>query len=140
MLLYATDSDLSQWMVPEPLPENTAGLLRAASHLIRHETRLARYATAGGQPTDPVIRAAFRDATCEQARWWVSNGVDPTAGSIGSGQVVASKTIKGASVSYDTGAAQAAQQARADAVGSLAPLAAQILASEGLLGGAVRIL
>lgn len=136
MRVYATESDLSQWMTPEPLPENPAGLLRAASYLIRRETLLARYKTVGGQPADPEVRDAFKDATTEQARWWAANDVDPARSSIGSGKVVASKTIKGASVSYDTGAAAAAQQARADAADTLAPLARQILADAGLLGGA----
>lgn len=142
MRSYATDTDLSDWMAPEPVPANAAGLLRSATNLIRRETRLARYNTAGGQPTDALIRDAFRDATCEQARWWAANDIDPDAPTLteASGRVATSKTINGASVSYDTSAAATVRQAREDARNSLAPQAALILSNEGLLGGEVRLL
>lgn len=142
MHLYATESDLSEWMAPEPVPANAAGLLRSATNLIRHETRLARYKTHGGQPTEPDTREAFRDATAEQARYWAANRLDPAAGTLAeaSGKVVSSKAIKGASVSYDTASAGQARQARMDALSTLAPESWQILSNAGLLGGDVRLL
>ena len=142
MRSYATESDLSQWMAPEPVPANAAGLLRSATNLIRHETRLARYPVHGGQPTEPDIREAFKDATTEQARYWAANGLDPAAGTLTeeTGKVVSSKAIKGASVSYDTAAAAQAKQARLDALSTLAPEAWQILSNAGLIGRDVRVL
>ena len=142
MRSYATESDLSWWMSPEPVPGNTAGLLQYATILIRHETRRARYKTHGGQPTEPDIREAFTDATTEQARYWAANGLDPAAGTLTevSGKVVSSKAIKGASVSYDTASAAQTKQARVEALSTLAPGAWQILSNAGLLGGDVRAL
>lgn len=139
MRIYATDTDLSVWLTPEPAPENATGLLRSASGLIRSETKTAVYATdADGYPSDPSIRDAFRSAACAQAKFWADHGINPSLGAAGVAPLAASKSIGGASIQYSTYVSTA--EARANAAGTLGPDAWYILADAGLLSGGVTLL
>ena len=137
MRIYATPEELTAWLAPTPAPADAAGLLRSASGLIRSETKTALYATdADGYPSDPGIRAAFKDATCAQAKFWADHTIDPALGPAGVTPAATSKSIGGASISYGTDPATAA--ARAGLPGVMAPDAWYILNDAGLLGGAVQ--
>lgn len=139
MKVYATTADLAGWMSPAAVPDNAGALLRTASGLVRAETKLAIYTTdADGYPTDTVIRAAFRDATCAQATFWSVSKIDPTLGAAGVTPLPVSKSIGGASISYSLYASTA--EARANAAGALSPDAFFILEDAGLLGGEVGVL
>ena len=136
MKLYATEAELAEWM-GAAAPANAGALLRSASSLIRAETRSARYVTdPDGYPTDTALRAAFREAVCAQAKFWADHKVDPALGRAGVGPATVSKSIGGASITYEQGATAA----KADAVTGLAPDAYYILADAGLLGGSAVIL
>jgi len=135
--LYATEAELSEWITPATPPENAAALLRSASSMMRAETRSARYATdADGYPTDTALRQAFREAVCAQVKFWADHGVDPSLGRAGVKPAAQSKTIGGASITYEAGATAA----KVEAVDGLAPDAYYTLADAGLLGGAVQLL
>jgi hypothetical protein len=135
MRIYATTEELADWV--DPLPENAAGLLRSASGLVRSETRTAVYATdAGGYPTDTALRTAFRDAVCAQVKFWADLKVDPSTGAAGVKPAAASKSIGGASITYETGATVA----KVEALNAMAPDAWLALSDAGLLGGTVRLL
>ena len=124
-VVYAKPSDLTdgEWLTE--VPANAAVLLRAASALVRKATRTWVYPIGDdGLPSDPVIVAAFRDATCAQTVAWTSSGINPTAQGVG---VVASKSMGGRSITY---AAQDAV-ARAQLVSNLCDEAVQILTDTG---------
>jgi len=139
--IYATEQDLMEWTGKE-LPANAAGLLRAASRLVTRATQLSIYYTdTDGVPVHPQERQAFRDATTAQAAFWDANDLDPVAGALSeqTGKVATSKSIKGATVSYDAGDAAAAKAARAAALSELCPAAWDILAEHGLVTEVVAL-
>lgn len=139
MRLYATESDLTDWLAPTSLPADAAGLLRSASGLVRTETKTAQYATdADGYPTDTALRTAFREAVCAQAKFWSDHKINPSLGAAGVAPLAASKSIGGASIQYSTYVSTA--EARANAAGVLGPDAWYILSDAGLLGGQVVLL
>lgn len=139
MRLYATESDLTAWLAPTSLPADAAGLLRSASGLVRTETKTAQYVTdADGYPTDTVLRTAFREAVCAQAKFWADHKINPSLGAAGVAPLAASKSIGGASIQYSTYVSTA--EARANAAGVLGPDAWYILSDAGLLGGQVVLL
>ena len=139
MRIYATTSDLTEWMDPKPIPANAASLLRSASNLVRSETKTAFYATnTAGEPTHPDIVEAFRDAVCAQAQFWADMKVDPSLGAAGVAPLAAAKSIGGASIQYSTYVSTA--EARANAAGVLGPDAFYALEQAGLLSGQVVIL
>lgn len=136
MLIYATAEDLAEppWSVESP-PANVDQLLVAASLLVLGATRSAVYRPdADGYPLDPVVRAAFRDATCSQVTTWIALGIDPAAAgadaATSSGRVVAAKSFGPASVSYVGVEGAVAERARL--AGQLTNAAALILAAAGL--------
>jgi hypothetical protein len=137
MLIYATADDFAAWW-SKPAPGNAASLLRSASALVGRHTRAALYrVTTEGLPDDPLVAAAFRDATTSQAAFWANNAIDPTSGQLAetSKRLAVSKSIKGATITYDASATAQAQQARVDAVGVLCGEAWLILDNAGLTGG-----
>lgn len=139
MRIYATTEELTAWLAPTPAPANAVGLLRSASGLIRSETKTAIYATDTlGYPSDVTTRAAFKDATCAQAKFWADHKIDPSLGAAGVAPLAASKSIGGASIQYSTYVSTA--EARANAAGVLGPDAWYILNDAGLLGNPVRLL
>lgn len=104
---YATPQDLVPMWVPEDPDRDPASLerlLRAASLRVATATRLAAYATdTDGNPSDPQVVEALRDATCQQAALWIGANIDPTVGALGQDLVVTSQSVPGGSVSYDVG-------------------------------------
>ncbi|MBE9924432.1 hypothetical protein G8C93_00810 [Cellulosimicrobium cellulans] len=136
MLVYATSADLVDppWSL-STLPANVDQLLVAASLLVLGATRSAVYRTdADGYPLDPVVRAAFLDATCSQVTTWIALGIDPAAAgadaATSSGRVVAAKSFGPASVSYV--GVEGALAERVRLAGQLTNAAALILATAGL--------
>ena len=136
MLVYATVEDLAAepWSIEAP-PTNVDQLLAAASLLVLGATRSAVYRTdVDGYPSDPVIRLAFRDATCSQVTTWIALGIDPAAAgadaATSSGRVTASKTFGPASVSYVGVEGAVAERARV--AKGLTDAAALILSAAGL--------
>lgn len=139
MRVYATTTDLTAWMDPDPAPANAASLLRSAAILLESATATAHYATdMDGYPTTTKIVDALRDASCSQAEYWADNGLDPASGSIkvAGEKVATSKAIGGAQLNYSVSLIESAQQSRAGALSTLSPEAYNILDREGLLDGA----
>ena len=105
MPIYATPADLWAYEGKTDEPDEafvtkTTPLLRRASSLVQRAIRAAIYAAdASGFPVDVQKLAATKDATCEQAMTWDVNGIDPYAITKPT-QVVASKGLGSASVSY----------------------------------------
>ena len=139
--MYASPVELAERLpAGSALPLNPEGLLRQAEGLVKWYTSGAVYSTTReGLPYDPAIRAALKGATLAQAEFWALNGLDPVAGGLAEAdaRVVSAKTIRGASISYDTGAAREASAARAAALTTLCQPALTILAGAGLLTAAV---
>lgn len=145
MLIYATPAELGAYLDPDlgteaPPPLLATVRLRAASALVREATVTARYAAdADGLPIDPSTRAAMRDATLEHAQALVLHDIDPRMGAGSLKATVASKSLAGASVSYQqNGAAQAALATLAGGR-ELVPSAWQILADADLITGDVSV-
>lgn len=142
MLIYATPEQLRDFMhgegsTQEP-PADAQLLLRKASQLVAEATRGATYTvTSDDLPSDPDVARAFREATCSQAEAWSINGITP--GSLASRpQRVASKSLGGASVSYESdGAATAAANALASGE-ELVGDARRILSDAGLISNQVN--
>lgn len=140
MRVYATPADLQEWTGQAP-PDNAVPLLRSASALVEEATMLAVYPVfSDGMPRGADHVGAFRDATCAQAAFWAANGLDPAAGELVElgKRVASSKSVKGASVSYDAADAAAAKQARVDALRTLCAEAFQILRNAGLVSAVVN--
>ncbi|MDR7385213.1 hypothetical protein [Promicromonospora iranensis] len=132
VLVYAAEADLAEapWSI-SPAPANAGKLLLHASLLVAKETRSALYATdTEGYPSNTVVRAAFRDATCAQVDAWVAAGIDPTAAGAGQSGVVAAKKYGPRDVQYATYERDAKQ--RGYLTTHLADTAVQILAALGL--------
>lgn len=138
--VYATEADLMTW-TGNPAPENAVSLLRAASSLVEDAALLAYYPTdRAGLPTHPAHVTAFMEATCQQTAYWVANGLDPAAGELSEQdkKIASSKSIKGASISYDSADAAATKQARMLALLTLATSSFVILRNAGLITAVVR--
>lgn len=100
MIVYATADDLLDGWLGE-VPADAAALLRQASLLVANAAKFDEYDVDGdGMPTNAKIRAAFRDATCQQVASWKAAKVDPLAGVVGQAKGIASQSVDGASVSY----------------------------------------
>lgn len=137
MRIYATTEELTTWLSPTPAPADAAGLLRSASGLIRSETKLAVYPVdTEGYATNTGTRAAFKDATCAQVKYWMDHKITPGLGLAGIKPAAVSKSIGGASITYESGATAA----MVEALGGLAPDAHYILSDAGLLGGQPLVL
>ena len=140
MRIYATAADVQEWTDQAP-PDNVVPLLRSASALAEEATMLAVYAVdTAGMPRHADHSAAFRDATCAQVAFWAANGLDPAKGGLDEQavKVTSSKSIKGASVSYDSVDSAKAKQARVDALTTLCPAAFSILRNAGLVSAVVN--
>lgn len=138
MLIYATADDLTDGATPwlSVAPTNAGSLLRSASLIVSRETKSAFYDTdSDGYATDTVTREAFRQATCAQVAGWVTLGIDPMNLGLDGAAPVRSKSIDGASKTYDTSAASsaAALATRQGAAADLNDQAAEILREAGLL-------
>lgn len=131
--IYATPAELWAFMgkagdiTPEFI-EQTTPLLRRASALVTRAVRGAVYrADASGIAVDATLAGAMTDAACEQAMSWQLAGVDPYVSATQPKQVVASKSLGSASVSYE---ANGEAQRRANA----------LMSGDELTGAALRIL
>jgi hypothetical protein len=72
---YATVDDLRDWLWDEP-PNDADRQLSNASRVIDSALFGAIYTTdpTTHLPTDALIIAALRDATCAQVEWWLETG------------------------------------------------------------------
>jgi hypothetical protein len=124
---YATTTDLANWIEAAP-PEDAAKLLRRATREVDRLTRGARFDTdADDEPTDTVVLAALRDATCAVAEWWISTGDDL-------GAVGAYQSVSIGSVSLGRGSSGGG-----GAVDRVGPEAVSILAAAGLINNAPAV-
>ena len=127
MRLYATPADLNgpPWRAAVTNDDAT-DLLMQATPLLEELTKTAVYTTnAQGLPTDPVIAAAFKDAACAQAKYFLDTGdITGAAGRF--------NTISLGSFSVSGGTAGSVNNQTA-AVQRFAPQATQILANAGLI-------
>ena len=138
--IYATPEDLTDW-TGKPAPANATSLLRSASVLVEDATLTAIYTVdRDGKPTQPAIRQAFLEATCEQAGFWADNDLDPAKGarSTQAQRLVTTKAISGASISYDANDAARTKQAKIDALDQLNANALRILRNAQLVTTAVQ--
>lgn len=100
MIVYATADDLLEGWLGEA-PADAAMLLRQASLLVGDATRFDEYDVDDDEmPTNAKIRAALRDATCQQVASWKAAKVNPLAGVVGQDRLISSQSVDGASVSY----------------------------------------
>lgn len=125
MPTYATAADLAA-LLGTAAPANADRLLDRASRVIGQATVTATYAAGtDGLPTDADVLAAMRDATCEQAAWWIASGEDE-----GMGTAAAYSSVSIGSVSLTR--AQSGGSAASGA--ALAPQAYAVLSLAGLVG------
>ena len=72
---YATEPEFTAWLNPELLPNGAARLLRDASLEVDEMLLTAHYRVDhDGNPVDPKIVEALRDATCAQADYRDEHG------------------------------------------------------------------
>lgn len=129
MRIYAEPDDLVPDWVSTP-PANAKALIRAASIMVERATRLDRYdVDKDGYPTEPAVKAAFRDACLSQVALWHTAGLNPAGGVVGQAPQITSQSVPGGSVSYaqPLGAEQLGQAAT-----TLSAEALNILRSAGL--------
>ncbi len=130
MKLFATAEQYAEYAQQEA-PANIDRLLRIASAWVQDTVKRARFTvTADGDPQDPHIAEALRDATCEQIYVWQENGVEP--GHSPERGAVTSSSIGDASISYET---DSVVRDRALIASSIAPTALTILDAAGLWEG-----
>ena len=122
MPVYATPADFT-----DP-PENITTQIRIASSLVDDATLTAFYSVdADGVPTNDDIRARFKAAVVAQVGYWAELGINPALGvaGISSERVATSKSIGGASISYESG--ERASLAKSNALTVLGPDALTVL-------------
>lgn len=84
--IYATTAEYETYTGTTPAPAGTDARLADASRMLDSRVlRLCWYEVdeATGLPSHALVLAAFRDATCAQARWWVEVG--DSIGAVGAG-------------------------------------------------------
>ena len=132
MRLYATPTDLnaSPWNANLSTEQATT-LLTHATPILEELTKTAIYTTnSQGLPTDPVIAAAFKDAACAQATYFIDTGdITGAAGRFNS-LSLGSFSVSGGGVGSRNNESAAVQR--------FAPQAVQILANAGLIAHAPR--
>ena len=130
MKLFATVEDYTTY-TNDDAPGNIDRLLRIASAWVQDTVKRARFTvTADGEPQDPHIVEALRDATCEQVYIWTQNGVEP--GRNPERGAVTSSSIGDASISDETDSVVRDRNLIASAI---APTALTILDAAGLWEG-----
>ncbi|TDD90777.1 hypothetical protein [Actinomadura rubrisoli] len=107
-MAYATVTELTGFLDPEPVPAGAARLLDRASRDVDLALECAIYAVdAGGLPTDAGIAATLKEATLEQAAWRIENGeehgIASPAGSAAIGSVNVTRAASGAAGSGSVG-------------------------------------
>ena len=130
MKLFATAEEYATYANEAP-PANIDRLLRIASAWVQDTVKRAHFTvTKDGDPKDPRIVEALRDATCEQVYVWAQNGVEP--GKQSDRGAVTSSSIGDASISYET---DSVVRDRALIASAIAPTALTILDAAGLWEG-----
>lgn len=103
-MAYATVEQLTTYLTAtgQTVPDGASGLLDRASRLVDRALISAVYKVDDqGNPTDSGKLQAVQDATCEQVSSWITAGVDPAGAGLVAKSAIASKSLDGASVSYD---------------------------------------
>ncbi|MGW6455028.1 hypothetical protein ACWF94_03735 [Streptomyces sp. NPDC055078] len=74
--IYATAADYQTYTGQTPPAGIEGALARASTMLDSQVFRLCRYDAdpTTGLPTNAIVTAAFRDATCAQVQWWGETG------------------------------------------------------------------
>lgn len=138
--VYAPAADLNVYVGGEDTPAdiaNAADLLARASADVRRATRAAVYRVDGDQfATHAPTRDALHDATIIQAAALYSIGWTKTTAPTPAKARVVSKSLGGASVTYDKSDEQRRAEALAD--GDLDGYAVQVLEDAGLLSTGVQ--
>lgn len=138
MIPYASREELAEFVSADDLPDggDAARLIASASRLVESSTRHDRYdVDPAGKPTDPFVIGAFRDATCLQAAYWASNGLDPAKGATGVAPRLKSSGVDGATVTYESSGVTVTEAS--DSMSSLIPAAFDALRNEGFASGLV---
>lgn len=138
--VYATAADLKVYLGTEEQPADIAdadALLAEASAAVRRATRTAVYALDGEQfPLRSQYRDAMHDATVLQAAALYVSGWKRATAPVSAKPRVVSKSLGGASVTYEKSSDQA--RAEALAAGDLAEQAWQVLYDAGLISTHVQ--
>lgn len=140
--VYATADDLKVYVGSEESPAEIANaddLLAEASLHVRRATRAAVYrTTSDGLPTHEPTLDALHDATVLQAA--ALHAIKWTKGTLLATEKsgVASKSLGGASVTYESGGGSAGAARRALVGGELDAAAIQVLEDGGLLSTSVQ--
>lgn len=137
MLIYATSDELAAF-TGAAAPANAQLLLRKASELVTAATRAAVYPTFDdGLPSTAAHAQAMRDATLTQAELWSLNGIVPGTHATVKRRIK-SKSLGGASATYETDAAADAAFTRLAGARELDDSAVGILSQAGLISGFVH--
>lgn len=135
MTAYVEREKLAEYIAE--IPDDADQLIRYASQLVRKATRRDVYdVTPARFPSDPWIIDAFAEATCLQVAEWHHAGLNPAAGAAGQDGRVASSSLAGASVSYDTANGAEIEQ---QALETLCPAALERLRDEGLASAVLAV-
>lgn len=127
-MAYATEAELTAYPVTVPAGANATLLLTRASRDIDRALLTAVYdVDINGAPTDAVVIAALRDATCEQVAGMIDAG-DLT----GTGATAPSAGFTIGKISVQRGSGTGQPQARK--IGPLWPQAWQVLKDPRLAG------
>lgn len=122
---YATTTDLAIYL-GVACPPDAQRMLRNATLLVDDLLFGAFYATDNaGEPTDPAVQAALRDAVCEQVAWWMATGDEDGAAGIFSSVSIGNVSL-GRAAPPAGGSTVAAAQTR------VAPNVRAILTAAGL--------
>lgn len=126
--LYATAADYQTYTGQTP-PDNIDSLLADASRFL--ESNVFRYCwyevvPDSGLPANELVVAAFRDATCAQARWYDDLGDSTGAAGAGWGSVQLGSAQMSRSVTNVSGAASPSRE--------IAPAVMDCLSSMDLTG------
>lgn len=128
--LFAKTADFEKYADMEA-PDNIERLLRVASAWVAVAVRRATFdVDSAGNPSDPDVVDALRDATCEQVLVWVENDITP--GKVADRGAVSSTSIGDASISYETASVTAKREVLANVICDGAYM---ILDEAGLIGG-----
>ena len=128
-MAYATVTELTDFMDPEPAPANAARLLDRASRDIDRALKCSVYdVDTAGLPTDQAVADALREATLEQVAWRLAQGDDEGLGVAG---MYSSVSIGSVTLSRGSGSGG---RSGGSASEDLSEQAEQILDGAGLLG------
>jgi hypothetical protein len=73
-MAYATLADLEDYTGQPPVSDDDRKLQRASDLIDAHLIGAVYAVDGSGNPTDPDVIAALRDAACAQVEWWKTTG------------------------------------------------------------------